>query len=285
MQSPHIIEVTAQNFASDVLERSAEVPVLVDFWADWCNPCKMLTPVLAQLAEESAGSFVLATVNTEEQQELAMQHGIRSLPTVRLFRNGAVVDEFMGALPEAQVRAFLNPHLERRSDRLLADALAQAAAGALDAAVTQAAAAHHEDPDNHRVTIGYAELLLQAGRIDDAQNMLQRLPANEQESEAAKRVAAILSFARVAADAASLSDLERTLTEEPDNSDARYAAAAHQVLNGDYEQAMQHLFDIFQRDRQYGDDAARKALVSVFQLAGDSAAVTDYRRRMFALLH
>jgi putative thioredoxin len=285
MHFPHIVEATAQNFTSEVLERSAEVPVLVDFWADWCNPCKMLTPVLAQLAEELSGSIVLATVNTEEQQELAMQHGIRSLPTVKLFRNGAVVDEFMGALPEAQVRAFLNPHLERRSDSLLAEAQAQAASGALDAAVAQAAAAHAEDPDNHRVTIGYAQVLLTAGRPDDARDLVKQLPAGEQESEAGKRLAAILSFAEVAVDAAPLAELDHTLASEPDNSDARYAAAAHEVLNGNYEQAMLHLFEIFQRDRQYADDAARKGLIAVFELAGDSASVTDYRRRMFAMLH
>jgi putative thioredoxin len=264
MHFPHIVEATAQNFTSEVLERSAEVPVLVDFWADWCNPCKMLTPVLAQLAEELSGSIVLATVNTEEQQELAMQHGIRSLPTVKLFRNGAVVDEFMGALPEAQVRTFLNPHLERRSDSLLAEALAQAATGELDAAVAQAAAAHAEDPDNHRVTIGYAQVLVTAGRLDDARDLFKQLPAGEQESEAGKRLAAILSFSAVAVDAAPLAELDHTLASEPDNSDARYAAAAHEVLNGNYEQAMLHLFEIFQRDRQYADDAARKGLITVF---------------------
>ena len=285
MQSPPIVDVTAQNFASEVLERSAQIPVLVDFWAEWCSPCKMLMPVLAQLAEEADGGFMLAKVNTEEQQELAMQFGVRSLPTVKLFRNGAVVDEFMGALPEAQVRAFLDPYLERQSDSLLAEAQALADGGDVDAALTRAAAAHDEDPGNHRVTLGYIELLMMAGHMDDAQTMLAQLPANEQESAAAKRVVATLGFAQVAAKAPPLVDLQRKLAAEPDNSEARYAAAAHEVLQGDYEQAMQHLFEIFQRDRQYGEDSARKALVAVFELAGDHASVANYRRRMFALLH
>ena len=284
MQPPDIVEANAQNFASAVLERSDEVPVLVDFWADWCNPCKMLMPVLARLFEESQGSFVLVKVNTEEQQELAMQYGVRSLPTVKLFRNGTVGDEFMGALPEAQVRAFLDPHLERASDGVLAEAQALAETGALDKAVVQAAEAHAQDPDNHRVTLGYVELLVRAGQVEDAQTILKQLPAHEQESDAAKRITATLNFARVAA-AAPLPELNQTLADEPDNNDARYAVAAHEVLNGDYEQAMQRLFEIFQSDRQYGEDAARKALVAVFQLAGDCAPVTEYRRKMFALLH
>ena len=282
---PHIVEVTAQNFTSEVLERSAEVPVLVDFWADWCNPCKMLMPVLAQLAEEAGGQFILAKVNTEEQQELAMQFGVRSLPTVKLIRNGQVVDEFMGALPEAQVRAFLDPYLERQSDQLLAQARALASSGDMDAAVLHAATAHEEDPDNHRVTLGYIELLLMAGRMDEARLQLAKLPANEQESDQAKRIGAILDFAQVAAESPPLTDLNHTLSTEPGNSEARYAAAAHEVLQGDYEQAMQHLFEIFQHDRQFGEDSARKALVAVFELAGDHSSVANYRRRMAALLH
>lgn len=284
MQPPDIIEANAQNFASTVLERSNEIPVLVDFWADWCNPCKMLMPVLAKLFEESQGSFVLAKVNTEEQQELAMQYGVRSLPTVKLFRNGSVVDEFMGALPEAQVRAFLDPYLERASDGVLAEAQALAETGALNEAVVQATEAHAQDPDNHRVTLGYVELLVRAGQVDDAQSILKQLPAGEQDSDAAKRITVTLDFARVAG-AAPLPELRQTLADEPDNNDARYAVAAHEALNGDYEQAMQRLFEIFRSDRQYGEDAARKGLVAVFQLAGDCASVTDYRRRMFALLH
>lgn len=280
-----IIEATAQNFASEVLARSTEVPVLVDFWADWCSPCKMLMPILAALAEEHAGALVLAKVNTEEQQELAIQHGVRSLPTVKLFRDGAVVDEFMGALPEAQVRAFLDPYLQRQSDHLLVEAQAQAQAGKLDEAIARGAAAHAQDPDNHRVTCGYVELLLMGGKIDDARAVLEQLPPAERESETAKQLSARLEFAQVAADAAPLADLEQTLADEPDNSNARYALAAHEVLKGDYDLAMQNLFEIFQRDRQYGDDAARKALVAVFTLAGDSTSVTDYRRKMFALLH
>lgn len=285
MQSPHIIEATAQNFASEVLERSTHVPVLVDFWADWCAPCRTLMPILAQLAEQFDGSFVLAKVNTEEQQELALHFGVRSLPTVKLFRDGEVVDEFMGALPEAQVRQFLDAHLERQSDRVLAQARALAEAGDLDGALAQAAAVRDEDPENLRVVTGYLELLLMAGRFEEAEAELKTLPANQQESEPAKRVAATVGFARIAAGAAPLADLDSTLAAEPDNSEARYAAAAHRVLQGDYEQAMHDLFEVFKRDRRFGEDAARKALVSVFQLAGDSEAVTDYRRKMFALLH
>ena len=146
--SPHIFDVTAENFQQIVVNGSFEAPVLVDFWAEWCQPCKMLMPLLAKLAEEYGGKFILAKINTEEQQALAGQFGIRSIPTVKLFLQGAEIDEFAGALPETEIRAFLDRHLPRESDGVASADEQLSAAGDEQGALDALAPAQAADPDN-----------------------------------------------------------------------------------------------------------------------------------------
>ncbi len=290
MDSPYIFDATAENFVEEVVQRSHEVPVLVDTWADWCNPCHMLMPILAKLADEYGGRFLLAKVNADEQQALAVQLGVRSLPTVKLIRDGGIVDEFMGALPENQVRQFLDTHLgpapeADAGDDALASAQQMAQGGSLEEALALAAEACREDPENHERALGYAELLLSAGQVDEAQAVLDALPVAQQESDQCRRLISQIAFHRIAAEAPSAESLAATLASDPDNSAALHAAAAHRVLAGDYESAMEMLFKLFRSDREYGDDAARKGLLDVFQIAGGGGAVADYRRRLGALLH
>ena len=154
-ESPYIIDVTRENYAQ-VMKASFEVPVLIDFWASWCQPCQALMPVLAKLADEYQGKFVLGKLNTEEQQEIAAQFGIRSIPNVKLFRNGQPVDEFMGALPERAVREFLDRHIARESDVTVQEAREKLAAGDADAAIALLNQARAADPDNPRVVLALA---------------------------------------------------------------------------------------------------------------------------------
>ena len=283
--SPYIIEIDASNYETVVLRGSFQVPVLVDFWASWCQPCQMLMPLLARLAEEYGGRFILAKLNTEEQQEIAAQFGIRSIPTVKLFRNGEPVDEFMGALPEAQIRAFLDKHLPRPSDAAVTAAEQRLMAGDLAGAVQLLESARAEDPDNPRIVLAVARLRAATGDFDAAEQALAALPQEEQDSDEARQLRGELYFMRITAGADDPGRLVARLEADPRDSAARFQLAALQMQHGEVDSALENLLRLMQTDRKYGDDAARKALLQAFDLLGDDPAVTRYRARMFNLLH
>jgi len=283
--SPYIIEITENNYQKDVVERSYQVPVLVDFWASWCQPCQMLMPVLANLAEAYGGKFILAKVNTEEQQNLAAQFGIRSIPTVKLFKDGQPVDEFAGALPESEIRAFLDRHIPRESDAQVEQArqllLQGNAKGALD--LLQEAKAG--DPDNPNVDIALAQAHAAAGDTDSAMKILERLPLDAQDDAQVKTLKGLLFFENLLASAPAEEELEQRLEENSGDSEARYLLAAHKVVKQDYESALELLLELMRKDRNYGDDAARKAILRVFDLLGEDPLVHKYRSRMMNLLY
>jgi putative thioredoxin len=283
--SPYIIEIDADNYEPVVLRGSYQVPVLVDFWASWCQPCQVLMPVLARLAEEYAGRFILAKLNTEEQQAIAAQFGIRSIPTVKLFRNGQPVDEFMGALPEAQIRAFLDKHLPRPSDSAVLAAEQRLMAGDPAGALAQLEAARAEDPDNPRILLAIARLSAATGDFDAAEKGLAALPPEEQDQDEARQLRGELYFMRITATADDPGRLVARLEADPGDSAARFQLAALQMQHGEIEAALENLLRLMQTDRKYGDDAARKALLQAFDLIGDDPGVARYRARMFNLLH
>ncbi|MGB5336822.1 MAG: thioredoxin domain-containing protein, partial [Woeseiaceae bacterium] len=169
--SPFIIDVTRDNF-QQIMEASFKVPVLLDFWASWCQPCLALTPVLVKLAEEYDGKFLLAKLNTEEEQDIAAQFGIRSIPNVKLFRGGQPIDEFTGALPEQAIRQFLDAHITRESDTQVIEAREQLAAGNAAGAVLLLNEARAADPDNPRVILALAEAEAAAGDVAAAEATL-----------------------------------------------------------------------------------------------------------------
>jgi putative thioredoxin len=248
--SPFIAEITRDNY-EQLMQTSFEVPVLVDFWADWCQPCHMLMPVLARLADEYQGKFLLAKLNTEQEQEIAAQFGIRSIPTCKLFRDGQPVDEFMGALPEQAVRQFLDKHIEREPNP----------------AVEQ------------------ARQLLQAGDADGAAAALDSLPAQDQDNPEVARLRGQLYFAGQVAGAAGASELEATLATDANNLEALHQLALRKVIDEDFDAAMDLLLRLMQKDRGFGDDAGRVGLLKLFELLGDDPRVGRYRSRMASLLY
>ncbi len=284
--SPHVITVTAESFQQIVVEGSYERPVLVDFWADWCAPCRMLMPVLASLADDYGGKLLVAKVNTEEERTLAVDYGIRSLPTVQLFKDGQPVDQFMGALPEPQVREFLERHLPRESDRFLAQAQGLLSAGDLAGATRMLDQAREADPENARVRLVAVEIEAAAGNIRNAQAILDDLPRELAEDPEVASLKGRIGFAALQADSPSEAVLRSRLEKDPKDSDARHRLAAHQVVRGDLEGALEQLLELMKQDRAFRDDAGRKGMLTVFAMLGEqSDLVTRYRSRMLNALY
>jgi putative thioredoxin len=284
-ESPYVIEVTAENFQAVILEGSMVQPVLVDFWAEWCQPCKTLMPMLAKLADEYQGAFLLAKINTEQQQELAGQFQIRSIPACKLFVNGQMADEFTGALPEEQIRAFLDKHIPRESDNLVEQAQQLLLQGDADAAADLIAQALKEDPSNSRAIIAFAQLKASLGESDAAQQALDSLPEDEQKKPEVAAMRAQIVFDEVTINAPPQEELEKIVAADAGNSEARYQLAAQLVMHNQLEAALDQLMILLQKDRGYGDDAARKAMIRVFDILGEHPIATKYRSRMFGLLH
>lgn len=284
--SPHLVAVTAQNFRQVVIEGSYERPVLVDFWADWCAPCRALMPVLAKLAEEYHGRLLVAKLNTEEEQALAAQMGIRSLPTVQLYRDGRPVDQFMGALPEAQVRAFLEPYLPRESDGLLEQIGDRLMVGDLAGAQAALDLARAKEPDNPRLFLVQVQIQAASGDTQGAEALLERVPLELAKDPEVLALRGQLRFANLAAGAPSEDELAARLAANPKDSEASFLLAARQAATGDFATALASLLALLKRDRAYGDDAARKTMILIFDLlGGEDPLVTAYRGKMLSALY
>ena len=282
----NVIEVTESTFQQQVIEKSAEIPVLVDFWADWCAPCKMQLPVLLKLAGEYPGQLQIAKINTEQERALAEQHAIRSLPTLRLYRHGEVVKEVLGAQPEAALRTLIDAYIERESDRRLQQAIELDAQGRRSEALQLMEQAYREDPDNPRLPLKYARLCLDDNQLDRAGEIIQALPRELRETSEAASLQALLEFSRSITDAPSAVELESMIGEDPKQSEPRYQLAARQVLAGDYDNALGNFMLLLKQDRNYRDGAAQRGLLTVFALLDqDDERIPGYRRQMFALLH
>ena len=282
----NITDVTSETFDSLVIEQSKRVPVLVDYWADWCGPCQMQMPVLKKLVDSYDGKFVLAKVNTDEQSELAKAHGIRSLPTMRVYKNGEMVEEILAAQSESTLRILLDRYIERESDVIRARATAAWQQGRHSEALSLLHNAHLAEPDNHQLTLSYAELKMRQGQLDDAAELIASLPRDVRDEKEASRMSALLEFAMVTRDAPPMVELESIVDSHPDDLEARYQLAAWYVLDNRMEPALEAFMQLLQRDRGFRDDAGRKGLLAVFELLeNEGELVNSYRRQLFTLLH
>lgn len=281
-----IVNVDANNFNTEVIERSREVPVLVDFWAEWCAPCKMLLPVLTNLVEAYEGQFVLAKVNTDEQQELAMQHNIRSIPTLKLYRHGRMVEEIMGVQSEQALRALIDKYRERTVDKLRVQASQAYMQGDSERAIELLTQAQAQDPEYYPVQTDLAKVLMDNHQLEAAEKILKDLPANVQGEPEVVGLLTHLQLMQIVENAPAQSELEKTLANDADNHLARHQLAVSQALTGDYESALENFLELMKRDRQYEDDAGRRGMLSVFTLLENQGPlVTHYRSKMSSLLY
>lgn len=281
---PHAFDATTAGFEADVLQKSMEVPVLVDFWADWCGPCKTLGPILEKLAADFHGGFLLAKVDTEAEPQIAGAFQIRSIPTVFLVKGGQIVDGFQGALPEGQVREFLKHHGIEPAAPADEAPVEDAAPADPHAEVQRLRAATDAEPDKAELKLDLALALLQTGGAQEAETLLDALPANLSTDDRAVKARARLGFAALLKDAPPPEVLEAAIAANPDDLRARHLLGAHHLVAGRNETALDTFLEMLRRDRDFEDGLPRKALIDAFRVIDDAALVGQYRRKMSALL-
>lgn len=264
-----VLHASEVDFERRVLEASAERAVLVDFWASWCAPCRALAPVLEDLATRHPEGLAVVKVDTDAEQALASRYGIRSLPTLLVFRHGEVVAQTMGAQPLAALERLIEPHLPRATDALLAAAHAAEALGDAATAIAELERAHDVDASDYRVHPRLAALYVDAGRATEARVLLAALPANLQVDAAVEAVEARLRLAEAAQ--AAPADDEVALA---------YRAAVDAAARGDFDTAAEGLLALLPRHRAWQDDAVRKALLDIFNVVGADPRVKGWRTRL-----
>lgn len=273
--SKYVVDVSEANFEYEVIAYSKNEPVVVDFWAEWCGPCKTLGPILERLAEEANGSFRLAKVNVDENPTLATRYNVRGIPAVKAFMNGQVVAEFVGAQPEPNVREFLNQIAPSPSDLALAKGQSLLEMGEWDSAEEAFGQVLQEQPEKAPAVLGMAKALLAEGKGHQSYQLLKEFPASREYAAAEKLQTLAHAMAR----------LESEVGDSDEILEAAYQRALSLVGMGNIPAALDGLMDILRQDKNYRDDEARMVILGLFEILGDNSDLTrQYRSEMASIL-
>ncbi|UUY08864.1 thioredoxin [Pseudomonas sp. J452] len=287
--TPYIFDISgAASFEQLVIENSFHKPVLVDFWAEWCAPCKALMPLLAKITEEYRGELLLAKVNCDIEQDIVARFGIRSLPTVVLFKDGQPVDGFAGAQPESAIREMLKPHVAEPAPEA-ADPMETVQTlfteGRIGEAESLLKQVLTENNENAAALILYARCLAERGELGEAEAVLNAVKGDEHK-QALAGAKAQLTFLRQAADLPDSADLKARLAQDGNDDEATYQLAIQQLARQQHEAALDGLLKLFVRNRSYAEGIAHKTLLQVFDLLGnDHPLVTLYRRKLYQAIY
>ncbi len=283
--SEFIVDIDENNAQQYLIEESHQRPVVVDFWADWCEPCKTLMPLLEKLANEYGGDFLLAKVNADEQQMIAQQLGVRSLPTVMVIKDGQPVDGFVGAQPETQVRELLEKYLPKPWDTLVIQAQQLLAEGKSGDAMPLLRQAWEDSGKRADITLAYATVLIECNRLDDADRVLAEVRLADQDA-AWEQLVAQCKLKREAAKSPEIEALEQQVNANPDDLDALHQLAIQYNDAGMHAEALAALYSILEQDREHNDGGTRKALLDIIATLGKGDPLAaEYQRKLFGLLY
>ncbi|MCP5164781.1 MAG: thioredoxin [Pseudomonadales bacterium] len=283
--SNFIVNIDESNAAQLLIDESHQRPVVVDFWADWCEPCKVLMPLLEKIATEYNGAFLLAKVNADQQQMITQQFGVRSLPTVMVIQNGQPVDGFAGAVPEGQVRQMLEKYLPKPWDGLLEMAREAMEGGDFTAALTPLRQAWEDSGHLLDITFNYARCLIECMRLDEAEAVLGEVRLADQDA-VYEQLQAQLQIKREAAKSPEIEALEQKMAADPEDLDVRHQLAVQYTNAGQFREAMEQLVHILQRDLGHGDGATRKLLLdTIASLGKGDPLAAEYQRKLYSLLY
>ncbi len=280
-------DVNQADFEQQVVAASHQHPVVIDFWAPWCAPCKVLKPILEKLANEYAGKFLLAKVNSDENPEIAARYAVRGIPAVEAMVDGEIVDEFTGALPESAVREWLDRIIPSPAEELRRAAQQQAAAGDLDGALQKLSEASALEPNNEWVRVATAEILFAKGNADEAQRLLDSLKDMDILKDVrVLQLKAQVRLAEMREEGESEAALAAAIAKNENDLEARFKLANVLIAANRTAEGMDQLLEIVRRDRSFRDDIGRKTLLDVFNLlGGQGELVAEYRRKLASSLH
>jgi putative thioredoxin len=280
-----IVNIDETNAAALLIEESHKRPVVVDFWADWCAPCKVLMPLLEKIANEYKGAFLLAKVNADQQPGIAQQLGVRSLPTVMVIQGGQPVDGFAGAQPESSVRRMLEKYLPKPWDGLLQEGLAAMERGEFNEALTPLRSAWQQSKQRYDITLTYAHALIEALRLDEAAAVLDGVRTADRDADY-EQLRAHIEIKRQAAKSPEIQQLEKRVEASADDLDLRHQLGVQYAKDGHYRDAMEQLIVILRKDIGHGNGATKRLLLDTIASLGkgDPLAV-EYQRKLYSLLY